>query len=371
MKSLITLVFLFYFIDQFIALKTLNAQIIYGEDNRQWVGPHELSSEKFYNIEATAAIVSKYKMIKTSLVNGFESFIMVGLKYPDYDPQQYSFNDQAPPLDIKTNFCPTKNNYIHDDAQAISSCTSILIDEDKILTAGHCVDLLNSCGEAGNGNMRFVFKFYKNSLFTHEVENSATQQFYLPKKEDIYSCSRVLSYIYDTDAYGLLPSGSLEYAIVELDRKVTGRTPVILNFSKKINPLKLFNEQASIYNLGFPIGYPLSLIDEATVEHVSENYFSSNIDSFKGNSGGGVFKESDNLLMGIVSQIPRIRFSFDFQKECFNTYRCEGGDNCNQKTGVVPITAILNDLKNRNLSLWNHLCQKSKQYYSSDIIECS
>lgn len=359
-----------FFISYFLFVKILFSQVIYGNDNRKWFEPNTFNYGTELNANATAAIINKYSLVYTRLINGSDSIIMAGAKYPPYDPQFYAFPENKVSSHFQTNLCSFSSQYSSANVQAISNCSSLLIDEDKILTAGHCIDQVSSCGLNGSGNERFIFNFYKDSLKAVNLAETKVENFYTPKNTDVYSCTKVLRYIFNYDANGLLPLNSIEYAIVKLDRNVSGRYPHRINFSNKVSPLNLYNEQSELYALGFPLGYPLNLIDGASVRSGSSTYLKTNIDSFKGTSGGGVFTENNNLLIGIISQIPRVRFLYDFSKACFNTHQCNGGFECNNMTGVVPLNVILDDLKRHNNQLWYELCRKSKQFYSSQNIAC-
>ncbi|HBE88030.1 MAG TPA: hypothetical protein DDW67_02690 [Elusimicrobia bacterium] len=169
--------------------------------------------------------------------------------------------------------CPGQRFF---EQRGASYCSGTLIGPDLVLTAGHCMGEkekpANRCDTA-----RFVFGFAVERRGEVPERVSAA---------DVYSCSKVEIYSYD---------GRTDFAVVRLDRAVSGRTPA------NIYTRELPAEGRRIFTVGGPYGLPLKVLNDATVRAVEEEkgWFRTNLDSSGGNSGGGVFSSLTGLLLGV------------------------------------------------------------------------
>lgn len=160
-------------------------------------------------------------------------------------------------------------------------CSATLIDDDLILTAGHCLDSsrLQSC------TYRFVFNFYMTS---------ATQPATITS-DDVYSCRAIaVRQLTDTAA------GSHDFAIIQLDRPATPRhQPAPVRAA-----LTALAQGSGVNLMGFPEGIPAKFAPGASVvtpRAQTLDYFEANIDSFEGNSGSGVFDNAGRVVGIAVS----------------------------------------------------------------------
>jgi V8-like Glu-specific endopeptidase len=91
-----------------------------------------------------------------------------------------------------------------------------------------------------------------------------------------------------------MPLG-LDYAIVQLDRRVSDRTPLEFRNDSEIDlgtPLTV---------IGSPSGLPLKVASGANVRDTSHLYsFKANLDTFQGNSGSAVFNSKTGIVEGIL-----------------------------------------------------------------------
>jgi len=155
-----------------------------------------------------------------------------------------------------------------------ASCSGTLIDDDLVMTAGHCVENLSACQ-----NFRYVFRYY------YETTSSLARI----TQEDVFSCRSLVAIGYD---------GLNDWAIVQLDRPAAPRfRPAAVESNAVSLPV---NTPLTI--IGFGSGLPAK-IDSGGVVVNSDlgglRKFSATTDSFGGNSGSGVFNR-DRKAVGIL-----------------------------------------------------------------------
>lgn len=195
------------------------------------------------------------------------------------------------------------------DQPDVSDCSATLIDDDLVLTAGHCMGSQRRCE-----SLRYVFGAY----FDAEGQLSTITT------DDVYSCQRLVQTI---------PDGDLDHAIVQLDRPVTGaRGPA---------PVKLLDEPmatgSAVTLIGFPSGLPAKIANNGAVVDPREDdldFFEATVDAFGGNSGSGVFDES-GALVGIL-----VRGERDYRDRGGCTVVNELEDERSVEEGAEDITYV-------------------------------
>ncbi len=166
-------------------------------------------------------------------------------------------------------------------------CSGALVGEDLAMTAGHCIVTQGDCNSAA-----FVFGYA-----VHEAGGKARTE--IPAGE-VYTCSEIVKRQLvnvttaednmETTVYGP------DYALIKLDRKVKGHKPLPVNRGgglKKGTPL---------FVTGHPTGLPFKFAGNARVIKDMDSasaYFSTNLDTFGGNSGSPVFNAETLLIEGI------------------------------------------------------------------------
>lgn len=182
-------------------------------------------------------------------------------------------------------------------------CTGFLVEEDILITAGHCVDKI-PCSDTS-----IVFGFHMQS------PNSLAAL----TKNDVFRCERVIAQTTTTQ-----DNQNLDYAIVKLDRP-TGQAG--LSYPRD----DLLGAQDSVAVIGHPSGIPLKIASSAIVlsNEAEEPFFVTNLDTFGSNSGSPVINMDTYQVEGIL-----VRGMTDYvlsdEGACVKVNRCPegGGANC-------------------------------------------
>lgn len=152
-------------------------------------------------------------------------------------------------------------------------CSGSLVKDDVLLTAGHCIDEEHLCE-----NMAVVFDFgYKSS--SHDPV--------YVKAADVYFCEQVIKREEDPGSLGH------DFALVKLDRKVQGRSPLEIRKSGSIGV------RDNVTVIGHPMAIPTK-IATGIVRQVETDFFDTNLDVFMGNSGSAVFNSKTGLIEGVL-----------------------------------------------------------------------
>lgn len=223
--------------------------IIYGTDDRKEVYDYDGLPEWDPALQSTGALMSRSDIDAS-------------------DPTNVIFN--APTLAEDFDLCPSER---FGDQSTPGFCSGFLITEDHIVTAGHCVEDASDCG-----GTTFVFYY---EMASEGVRNTITT-------DDIYDCQSVLTHIY--------VNGD-DFAIVELDRPVVGIEPVLV---RRGGIFEHAPGGPGVVAIGHPYGIPLKVADNASALEGSRDYFVSNVDTFGGNSGSGVYSATTQELTGIL-----------------------------------------------------------------------
>lgn len=166
-------------------------------------------------------------------------------------------------------------------------CSGALVGEDLVMTAGHCIVTQGDCNSAA-----FVFGYA-----VHEAGGKARTE--IPAGE-VYTCSEIVKRQLvnvttaedniETTVYGP------DYALIKLDRKVTGHKPLAINRGGGVK------KGTTLFVTGHPTGLPFKFAGNARVVKEVDSasaYFSTNLDTFGGNSGSPVFNSETLLIEGI------------------------------------------------------------------------
>lgn len=148
-------------------------------------------------------------------------------------------------------------------------CSGFLVGEDVLVTAGHCVQNQNECDRYS-----WVFGFEKG---VSKVDS-----------ENVYKCSSIISRDLDDNT-------NADYAVIKLERVVTGRKALSFRSSGKVS------NNSPIVVIGHPSGLPMKVASGANVRTNSDDwFFVGNLDTFGGNSGSPVFNNTTGVVEGIL-----------------------------------------------------------------------
>jgi V8-like Glu-specific endopeptidase len=195
-------------------------------------------------------------------------------------------------------------------------CSGLLVTNDTVLTAGHCVNELQKDSHIPTlADIRFVFGFSVDSSASPGRGEFSKQQFYRAKAPAGNHTS-----ITDSTLSGKASSATREdWALIKLEAPVP---PDVADPITNAAHVKIANG-TDVYALGFPSGIPLKYATAAQVSaNASKFYFMTNLNTFDGNSGSGVFSGYTNDLVGILTSGEPQDFYWDSEAACSRPYYC-------------------------------------------------
>ena len=186
------------------------------------------------------------------------------------DPLNITFN--APTLEAYMDLCDDER-FLEQPTAAF--CSGTLIDDDLVLTAGHCVQSASDCQETS-----FVFSYVMQD----------EQSLQTITAEDVFLCTEIVAHEY---------SSTIDYAIVRIDPPATPRfTPAAV-----ATVPEALQEETALVAIGTPSGIPLKIDDGGTVldSRAAElDYFTSSVDCFAGGTGTAVWSLNSGEVVGIL-----------------------------------------------------------------------
>ncbi|MCR9205681.1 MAG: serine protease, partial [Halobacteriovoraceae bacterium] len=219
--------------------KRLVPKVIYGEDNRTEVSN---SSVKFQDWAGST-------MVQIS---------------PDEWDSNFKFTSKT--YGQEFSLCPGER---FEDQLSVGRCSGFLVAPDVVVTAGHCMQSQNDCDR-----FKWVLDFKDNAQGT--------------SSDKVYGCKEIVNQNLDSET-------QLDYAVIQLDRPVTGRKFFRIRSSGNVSV------NASLVLIGYPSGISAKVADGAQVRSNDEtHFFKTNTDSFGGNSGSAVINSSTGVVEGIL-----------------------------------------------------------------------
>ena len=253
---------------------------IYGKDNRHFISSERDSAEILNLSKSIALIVSKDAYQKFF----FNSLINANL-----------INDKE-----GVNLCLKEKFSNH---HSINSCTGFLIGDDKVVSAGHCFMSDFDCD-----NKLIVFSV---------LESNEVKKGYRISKENVFECKKIIKSVFDSE-------GQIDFAVIQLNRKVQNLTPLRLRSSGNIK----LNDK--VFMIGHPLGLPQVFSDDSLVNDISsDHFFKATLDSFEGNSGSPVINSKSHEVEGIL-----VRGEEDFFEDQFS--KCNHYQRFDEGTLQIP-----------------------------------
>lgn len=261
------------------------AKVIYGEDNR-----------RDYFEELDPAV----RQIADSTVALF------------YKKQLSSLGDkiliEGPNFGTEYKLCEYEP---YREQSSAAFCSGFLVAPDQVVTAGHCIMNESECSETS-----FVFGYAYHS------PNSAPTEV---AESEVYTCKKIIRT--QAAAFGA------DYAVIQLDRAVTGHNPLALRRSGQIQ------KGEDLIVIGHPSGLPTKIADGAKVRNAKpKTHFVANLDTFGGNSGSAVFNAKTLEVEGILVRGAQ-DFKWNSENGCNESFRCPD-DSCRGEH-VTKISEVL------------------------------
>jgi V8-like Glu-specific endopeptidase len=270
-------------------------EIIYGEDTRRDVYAERSDVLRRLALESSVAFLSAEHLVRGS--GG-------------------RFAVASETLGDANNLCPDE---AFATQPAAATCSGVLVDDQLVLTAGHCVSEDATCDDR---------------LLVFDYAITDPERALTLGDDAIYRCQSI-----PLRGHGLDPSGGRhDYAFVELDRPVgSARRPVVLG---RADP----PPGSALAVIGYPSGLPVKI--DAGAELLSmtacRDTFTLSSDTFQSSSGSGVFDETGRLV-GIF-----VRGSADYeyvsQRDCAVARRIANAADpakAEQAGTVAPAVAAL------------------------------
>ena len=197
-------------------------------------------------------------------------------------------------------------------------CTGFLIAPRLLVTAGHCQ--VNQ-GETRNnpGDYCQVYRW----LFDFQADAQGNTPIKDLDPARLYDCKRTIYAVVDEkNPYN-------DFALIELDRDVVGREPLVLSNDDNVSVGQ------SVHMVGHPLASPMKLTANAKVtKNVGEaKQYLTDLDAMDGNSGSPVFNARNEVIGILVAGTPADLFYKDPVLKCDRYNVCdENGLNCRTPT---------------------------------------
>ena len=170
-----------------------------------------------------------------------------------------------------------------------ANCSGSLVGEDLVLTAGHCIKSDSDCSAAA-------------IVFGYGIHAAGEKPRTSVASGEVYTCVKVIkrqliSTSVSVDGGPNITTSGNDYALIQLDRKVTGHKPLAIN--------RLGNQKKgdTLILTGHPDGLPFKFADNGRIVRPVDPgaaFFDSDLDAFHGNSGSPVFNAETGLIEGIL-----------------------------------------------------------------------
>ena len=205
------------------------------------------------------------------------------------------------------------------------SCSGFLVAPDLMVTAGHC---MVNVGESKNEPEMYCSAY--GWLFDYQTDVEGNTRLDGIPADNYYKCKRVV--------YAIREEGFpyRDYALVQLERPVTGRKPFVISE-------KPVASGDPVTMIGFPFGSPMKVSPSATVtvNDLSRQSFLTTLSAFEGNSGSVVYNVKKEVVGILVAGTPSNNLVDDKAKSCQRYNKCDiTGKICTQSDTDADIKGL-------------------------------
>jgi V8-like Glu-specific endopeptidase len=151
-----------------------------------------------------------------------------------------------------------------------SSCSGVLVGEDVIATAGHCI--------VGKAMTEFAY------VFGYRMRDATTPELIINNR-DIYQAREVLAWRLDHD--------DADWALVRLDRPVVGHRIA------QLRQAGMISKGQAVHAIGYPLGLPAKFAP-GIVHSARGAALVTSIQAYPGNSGSPVINSTTHEVEGII-----------------------------------------------------------------------
>lgn len=270
-------------------LASQESPVVYGADDRYDV--YEYMPSVWYDLAHKSAVA-----------------LMDPSDIDTTDPSNVTF--YAPTLEEYIPLCSDERFLTQPTA---AFCSGTLIDDDLVMTAGHCIRRRPDCR-----NTAFVF----NYVMTSETSLAPVTI------DDVFYCEEIVV---------REETSTVDYAIVRIDRPATPQhEPAFINAAPEAVPV-----DSPLVVIGCPTGLPLKIDAGGWIREnraATLDYFVANTDSFGGNSGSGVYRADTGEVVGILVR-GVTDYVYSYWEGCYRVNWCPDL-GCNGEESTYAFRAV-------------------------------
>ncbi len=234
------------------------------------------------------------------------------------------------------------------DEVAMGTCSGVLIAENQIATASHCV--LGESDQEFLKRFRWVFQYHHaETIDPQNIYRAISIEVKMLEHVRIFESPELKIINEERKKMGFSPLAAdqmdfnpyRDITIIKLDRPVVGIPPTSIDFGPK--------EVGSRITM---VGHPMGLSKKITrngkiVRRIGDHYLTTTLDSVKGSSGGPVFNAETGALIGLmVNQGIQHAFAMDRKDRYYRLTRySESEQEAKNLSGLMNISLIQEALK--------------------------
>ena len=174
------------------------------------------------------------------------------------------------PYGERYHLCPSERFW---EQPSGSYCSGVLVSQDVIATAGHCI--------VGEPMTAFAY------VFGYRMQDATTPELIIDNR-GIYQGVAVLAWQLDDKG--------ADWALIRLDR------PVSNHRIAQIRQAGTLRNGQAVHAIGYPLGLPAKVAPGTVQSNTARAFFRSDIPSYPGNSGSPVFHSTRHTLEGLLTR---------------------------------------------------------------------